>query len=208
MKCTTGFPAYRIRTPRLLLACWEPGMAAQLRDAVAASRGTLLPWMPWADMPGEVDDRLWWIRHCRSSFDTDKEYVYAVRDPAGKTVLGGCGLHTGHGDDALMIGYWIASASQGRGYATELTRALLYTAFATTDINRVVIQAVPENRRSVRVIEKCGFTFQGTLKDATVIAAGQVRDLSYWRMSREEFAASPATGLEVIMEGPDGRILG
>ncbi len=54
--------------------------------------------------------------------------------------------------------YW------GRGYATEIGKAVIEAAFASTDIVRIYGMVNPQNKASMRVMEKIGMTCLG-LKD-------------------------------------------
>ena len=45
----------------------------------------------------------------------------------------------------------------------------------------------PENVRSGRVVEKCGFTYEGTLRKAFALSDGIPRDHVCYSMTREEF---------------------
>ncbi len=55
----------------------------------------------------------------------------------------------------LGVPYW------GKGYATEIGRAVIRTAFASTDLERIYAMANPENKGSCRALEKCGMTCLG-----------------------------------------------
>jgi RimJ/RimL family protein N-acetyltransferase len=58
---STGIPgpAYRVRTRRLVLRCWEPADAEALNAAIDASLEHLRPWMPWAnDEPADLQARI------------------------------------------------------------------------------------------------------------------------------------------------------
>lgn len=63
------------------------------------------------------------------------------------------------------IEYCIGRAFQGKGYATEATRAVIDYGFEKIGFHKVQICCRPSNRSSFRVIEKCGFVHEGTLRD-------------------------------------------
>jgi RimJ/RimL family protein N-acetyltransferase len=59
----------------------------------------------------------------------------------------------------IKVGYTIAPASQGRGYATEAVRALVAYAFDALDAEVVRMHASADNAASIRVAEKAGLRF-------------------------------------------------
>jgi RimJ/RimL family protein N-acetyltransferase len=78
----------------------------------------------------------------------------AVTERATGTLIGDGGLHP-LGDD-IELGYTLARAAWGRGYATELGRALIGHAFERLGAERVVAQVEPDNAASRHVLEKLG----------------------------------------------------
>lgn len=63
------------------------------------------------------------------------------------------------------IEYVIGPAFQGKGYATEMTRAVIGFGFEKINFNRIEIDCRTENEASRRVIEKCGLTYEGVFRD-------------------------------------------
>ena len=63
------------------------------------------------------------------------------------------------------IEYCIGRAYQGKGYATEATKAIIRYGFDKIGFNKVQICVRPSNIKSKKVIEKCGFEYEGTLRD-------------------------------------------
>ncbi len=55
----------------------------------------------------------------------------------------------------LGVSFW------GKGYATEIGKAVIAAAFATTDIERIYGMVNPQNKASLRVMEKIGMTCLG-----------------------------------------------
>lgn len=62
------------------------------------------------------------------------------------------------------IEYIISMKYQNKGYATEAVKCLLKYAFTELDLLVVAVCHYSSNLKSKRVIEKCGFTYEGTLR--------------------------------------------
>lgn len=63
------------------------------------------------------------------------------------------------------IEYCISPSYQNRGYATEATKAVIDFGFDKIGLHKVQICRRANNVRSGRVIDKCGFHFDGALRD-------------------------------------------
>lgn len=65
--------------------------------------------------------------------------------------------------DEAELGYRLRQAAWGKGYATEVSRALLGKAFAELALRVVWAETMTVNRGSRNVMEKVGMTFADTL---------------------------------------------
>ncbi len=83
------------------------------------------------------------------------------------------------------IEYCIGSAYQGKGYATEATKAVIRYGFDRIGFNRVQICVRPSNIKSGKVIEKCGFVYEGTLRDYFFID-GTFEGRMYYSILKDE----------------------
>jgi RimJ/RimL family protein N-acetyltransferase len=201
-------PAYRVRSERLLLRCWDPADAPKLIQAVTESLDHLRPWMLWAkNEPEDLDTKVERLRRTRASFDRGRDLTYGVFSPDESRVLGGAGLHPRVGSDAKEIGYWIHVDHTGRGYATEATAALTRVAFEVERVRRVEIHCDPRNERSLAIPRKLGYTHDATLRGRTPAVGGGVRDSMVWSMLEEELAASPVARVPVEAYDALGRRL-
>ncbi len=63
-----------------------------------------------------------------------------------------------HFTPCVEIGWRLARAAWGHGYATEAARAALDYAFGTLRLDEVVSMTVPANLRSRAVMERLGMT--------------------------------------------------
>lgn len=86
------------------------------------------------------------------------------------------------------IEYCIGSEFQRRGYATEATKAIIGYGFEKINLHKIQICTKTINEPSKRVIEKCGFTYEGTLRDYFYMNGDYVGRL-YYSMQRNEFEA-------------------
>jgi RimJ/RimL family protein N-acetyltransferase len=139
---------YKIETSRTVIRCWNPKDSFILQRALNASLESLLPWLSWVKgEPKDYRTKIDTLRNLRGSFDLGKDFVYGVFDLDETEVIGGCGLHTRAGNSSFEIGYWISKIYQNKGYATEITRALVKTAFELGDIDNLQIHCDVENSR-------------------------------------------------------------
>ena len=191
-------PAYRIRTSRLILRCWNPEDAPLIHKAILENIDHLKPWMPWAmEEPKPLADRVELLRQFRGKFDLDRDYAYGVFNPDETEVLGGTGLHTRPGKQAREIGYWIHHEHLNQGLATELAAALTRVAFELDAVDRVEIHCDPENVRSAAIPRKLGYTHEATLRRRDRTPDGEPRDTMIWALFSTEYAGSPAARAEI-----------
>jgi len=92
-----------------------------------------------------------------------------VDEPGGESinlVIGMCGF-TGPPDanGVVELAYGIAPSYQGKGYATEAAAALVGFASADPRVRIIRAHTLPERNASTRVLEKCGFSKTGEIRD-------------------------------------------
>jgi len=191
-------PAYRIVTPRLVLRCWNPQDAPLLKNAVQANVDHLLPWLPFArNEPEELQVKIERMRHWRSRFDSDGDYVYGIFNAEESRVVGGTGLHKRVGDQAFEIGYWIDQELINQGYATEVSAALVKTAFEIMGARRIEIHCDPLNHRSAAVPRKLGFIHEATLRERFPTSESQWTDIMIWSIFAGDYPQSPAQQIKI-----------
>lgn len=73
-------------------------------------------------------------------------------------------------------------------YATEATKAVIAYGFNEINLHKVQICTKTINAPSKRVIEKCGFTYEGTLRDYFYMN-GEYVGRHYFLILRSEYEA-------------------
>lgn len=67
------------------------------------------------------------------------------------------------GKETVELGYILAKAYWGRGYATELGLALLSYGFDVLGLDEIVAEVRPDNLPSLRVVERLGMQYKGSM---------------------------------------------
>lgn len=103
-------------------------------------------------------------------------------------LAGGIGTEpkVGEKQHVAAIGYWLAPPHWGHGYATETLGAMVEYVFETFPvITRLEASVYGWNPASGRVLEKCGFRREATLRKA-VTKDGEVTDEHIYSIFRDQ----------------------
>lgn len=84
------------------------------------------------------------------------------------------------------VGYELFdSRHAGKGYMSESLLIFCAYMFSIRPINRIQVNMMEGNISSAKVAEKCGFTYEGTMRKAT-FNQGQYHNLKLYSLLREE----------------------
>lgn len=82
------------------------------------------------------------------------EMAVILKDKQEK--IGRSRIHLDYHTDTAMIGWLLLKKDWGRGYATEMTRALMDYCFDVLSVHRICALCHPDNIGSWSVLEQCG----------------------------------------------------
>jgi RimJ/RimL family protein N-acetyltransferase len=105
-----------------------------------------------------------------------------------RRVVGTTGLVVNTEHHRAEIGYSLARAHWGKGFASEAVRALIDWAFPTYGLAKVFARADARNERSWRLMEKLGMKREGILRHHRAIPGGRADEVVYGLL-REEWEA-------------------
>ncbi|MCR5331416.1 MAG: GNAT family N-acetyltransferase [Lachnospiraceae bacterium] len=154
-----------IKTERLILRRFEySDIDSMLRNWIADEQMQWDYGEPCYPTPAAVRDLL--DSKCIVSYSRNDYYRWAVIEKESGECIGQIAFFTmdtsnRHGE----IEYVIGPAFQGKGYATEMTKAVIAFGFEKINLHRIEIDCRTENEASRRVIEKCGLTYEGVFRD-------------------------------------------
>ena len=87
--------------------------------------------------------------------------VFAVEEKATRKMVGRIGFMNPPGWPGFELGWTLARASWGKGYATEGAQRLMRYAFTEMNRDHLISCIAPDNVSSVKVAERLGETIEG-----------------------------------------------
>lgn len=119
-----------------------------------------------------------------------KDEVRAIVYKENDKVIGSLGVHNDkkrEGIRAKMIGYVLSDTYLGRGLMPEAVKEVIKHLFEEENTDIISCYHYPFNIQSKRVIEKCGFKYEGTLRLANVIYDGSILDDVCYSIIKEDY---------------------
>jgi RimJ/RimL family protein N-acetyltransferase len=87
------------------------------------------------------------------------------------------------------IGYYIDAAYEGKGIITKATSRVISYGFEQLGLAKMYIRTHERNAASLKVAQKNGFIYEGTIRMDYKTTSGEVVDIMYYGMVREEYNA-------------------
>lgn len=113
-------------------------------------------------------------------------FQFAVVLAVSGTLIGDVGLRTGGADSRhAEVGFTLAAAHQGHGYATEAVRAVVQYAFLQLAMQRVMSRTDARNLPAQRLLERLRFRRQGEFGESTWFKGAWATDLLYAQLESE-----------------------
>jgi RimJ/RimL family protein N-acetyltransferase len=106
-------------------------------------------------------------------------FQYAVERAGDKAHIGDVGVDLKENRRQAEIGFTLAPAYQGKGYAAEAVRGVLTDLFEVRGLHKVSAEADARNKASARLLERVGFVREGLLRQHTWIKGEWTDDLLY-----------------------------
>ncbi|MBV8037582.1 GNAT family protein [Roseateles sp.] len=168
-----------------------------LRPIVAAD---LPVWFDYLSLPAVHEHTSWRPQapsqlehydHARAEHTPSSVLRLAIADRAGGRMLGSIGFHTVSPEHRTAeLAYDLAPGAWGQGIASAMGRLLVDWAHGHVGLLRVQATALSSNTRSMRVLERCGFTREGLLRSYRLVRG---RPGDFWMHAH---VVPPAAGPE------------
>lgn len=146
-------PDFSLQSARLhltpLTMAHAPALQALTNDTDILSR---ISFMPSAFGPDEAASLI--------SGQNAQNRFLAIKSKDDACLAGAFGLHK-NDQNGVEIGYWLGKAWQGRGFATECLLTVLDWATQHQPDWKIQAECHPDNKASMGLLVKCGFTDTG-----------------------------------------------
>ena len=172
-----------LETARLTLRELAPEDAPAIQ---AAWQNSPTQWLYQAVEPVEftnVPERIANYLKYRGDGERRRIYDYVARLKSNGSVMGGVSLGRSHPAIA-SLGLRVVTSYGGRGYGTELARAMLAFGFGGLGLNRIEADVALENGPCIRVLEKIGMRREGVAREC-IFAQGR-----WWTEAKYAMLAS------------------
>lgn len=137
--------------------------------------------------PYQLEDAVWFINDCIANAQ-EKQLNYAI-EVDGQAV-GSIGVFVK--DDvygkSAELGYWLSEGYWRNGIMSRAVRSVCKEAFEKFDIVRIFAEPFADNAGSRRVLEKAGFTYEGTMRNG-IYKNGKICSYCVYSILREEIGA-------------------
>lgn len=162
------------------------------------SRKFLEPWEPsWST--DELERSAWRqrLRQYRHERRQGTGETFLILDRINDDLVGGISIgnirrgvaQSGH------IGYWMGEKHSGKGLMSEALSLVTEYGILTLGLHRIEAACIPDNKRSIRVLEKAGFRSEGLLRSYLRIN-GKWQDHILFSLTAEDFKVGSKQGLK------------
>lgn len=158
--------------------------AAKVADIIGDDRVTY--WLSFDSRSGQAAEKMIEATLDRATSQPRTEYYLAIAQADDDSLVGLIRLAL-TGVRAAKLGYSIRAEDWNKGYGSEAVSLMLNFAFSSLDVHRVTAAVGPDNIRSVSLVEKFAFKYEGRLRDH-VFTNGSWRDSLLYSILQEEWA--------------------
>jgi ribosomal-protein-serine acetyltransferase len=151
---------------RIVLKRTRPSvsMAKIMFKTIDENRDHLRPWFSWEKPTTKFEDSLKYLTEKEEKTKAGQRVEYGIY--LNKEYMGNIGIfNIDENNKSAEIGYWLSSKFIRNGYTTEAVKIIDQEFF--TNFNRIQIKCDEQNKASSGVAKKCGYKFEGKLREDT-----------------------------------------
>ena len=173
-----------IETPRLLL---RKMLVSDAMDMYEYSREPIitqyLTWHPHTSYEQTRD----YLKYLQKKYADGSFYDWGIQYKADGKFIGTCGFTSiDLANNSAEVGYVLSNKYWGAGLMPEAVMSVLHFGFTTFGFNKIVGKFMNGNDNSCKVMQKCGMTFERTMKNSMFIK-GEYKTIHIFSVNKERF---------------------
>lgn len=159
--------AQPLQGQRVVLLPVDVADASDIWDAVESSRSWLQPWLPWVPFQQNPEAAVRFAQASAADWDQGRAVRMIIRLRSNGSMVGVVGLESCVAmHRSCELGYWLRKDASGGGLMTEAATLCLDFGFRRMKAHRIRVAAATTNHRSLRVIARLGFHYEGGARHA------------------------------------------
>ncbi|MBE6687361.1 MAG: GNAT family N-acetyltransferase [Ruminococcaceae bacterium] len=157
----------RIETERLILRRMKVSDAGDMYEYACLPEVTkYLLWAPHEDLQYTKE----YLKQVEAAYKRDEFHDFGIILKSNNKFIGTCGFaDIDKANFKGEVGYVLNPEYWGMGIAAEAVNAVLALGFDRMGLNRIEARYMLGNERSRRVMEKCGMSFEGVLRQSIFV---------------------------------------
>ena len=190
MPVNATFPE-SLSTARLELRAYGKADAAAILALIEADRQRLLRnFKDLAQGLATLEEARSFIADCARQREARKTFFYGIWLKEPRQLVGQLKLKNLLWDmPSAELSYFIGSAHQRQGYASEAIKAVLQEAFENLGFNRVYARIIASNTESLELARKLGMRHEGLHRLEFRCGLGELHDVNYFALAPGDFGS-------------------
>lgn len=182
--------ATAINTPRTMLRRYQEDDSSKILSLVQANEERILSSFPATYVPLQKQEMLeaWIASTMVKDWEEGSMYTYGIWHKQSGDYIGQVSVDS---IDRVVgkaeLVYFLDQKYEGLGLMSEVLSCVVDTCFDFLQLNRIYVRILTQNERSVRLVENCGFRFEGTLREDFRTFYGRIEDVHIYGLLQEEY---------------------
>ena len=182
-----------IQTRRTRLIKYRLGDGAVFFELVENNRERLIHSFPMilSTVTNEINAELF-IRSRLNEWIVQQSFTYAIWNQKKTDLIGHISIkNIDWTIPRAELAYLISAEYEGKGIMTEVLKTIINLSFEKLGMNKLYLRVITFNDKSYKVAEKCGFKREGIIRNDHRTFDGELVDLYYYGLTREDFQKLP-----------------
>lgn len=170
---------------KLELRLPDVNFAEDLFQIVDRQRAYLGEWLPWVQETKSVVDSFAFLKTSRLFNKGGQKlvtFIFYEERMVGSVAL----VKISKENKSAELGYWLSQEMQGQGIVTQSCLRLLEYVFKKMDLNRIEINVISSNQKSLLIPKKLGFQSEGILREG-IFLKEKFHDLERFSLLKKEW---------------------